>query len=508
MRQFVDMFQRAGVVLSSFGLNFLALINFSTDDAAPITNPYVGEIGSLNIIADSSNLMSVASGKLAINGFAASADPRAYNSVSYDRVIGRTLLFKFNRLVAVNGINIGFHNVTTNIPSLNGFLIGSTVAARSNGASPDLSFALSTNTEYSFACLLKSSGALLFAKGGSITNWRLLLVIYAVTTTPLFSGLGMNGAGSGIINIDDWRIVDLPAPFNTDYGIALVNVTSFTQSLGAERAVNGSFAADTDWNKGAGWAIGAGVASATLSSAALSNTSAADAVINTMYECLVTVSGFVTGSVSMFSDLTGTGAASNPISADGARSFLIRSGSASPGKLGFSASAFTGNLDNVSVKAVTMNDQQTAPADGVYDFEYTLPASPVAGQRIEIRYRITDTLNYWVAAVIRNAGNTDWDFNLNSVSAGVSTNRISVTTIGATKRIQVRAIGTLHNCYTFSTTEVPTKRGGEINVSHNDTATGLNTLYSSAATPVRLTAYAVEHVMYNLLDRAMQPNAA
>jgi hypothetical protein len=130
------------------------------------------------------------------------------------------------------------------------------------------------------------------------------------------------------------------------------------------------------------------------------------------------------------------------------------------------------------------------PADAQLDFTFALPATPAASQAVGLYYRISDATleagyNCWRAYVRRNAGNTAWDFLLESVSAGVATNRINVTGIGTVTGIRVTCQGTKHNCYTQAS-GVWTVRGSEVNVSFNDTATGANTIYSSAATPTQL----------------------
>ena len=130
-------------------------------------------------------------------------------------------------------------------------------------------------------------------------------------------------------------------------------------------------------------------------------------------------------------------------------------------------------------------------ADAIIDFTYALPVSPAAGDTISVFYRISDAsleagYNCWRAYLQRNATNTAWDFRLDSVNANTETNRINVTGVGDTVGIRVICNGTKHNCYTFDGL-VWTQRGAAVDVSHNNTATGVNTIYTSAATPTQLT---------------------
>jgi len=149
--------------------------------------------------------------------------------------------------------------------------------------------------------------------------------------------------------------------------------------------------------------------------------------------------------------------------------------------------------DDISIKRITLNAQQTMPsANAIIDFTYALPVSPVAGDTINVFYRISGAsleaaYTCWRAYIRRNDANTDWDFRLDSVSAGTATNRIAVTGVGNAVGIRVQCAGTLHDCWTTANGVDWTKRGAQINVSHNDTQTGVNTVYSSQATPTKLT---------------------
>ncbi|MFA4973824.1 MAG: hypothetical protein WC683_14525 [bacterium] len=149
-------------------------------------------------------------------------------------------------------------------------------------------------------------------------------------------------------------------------------------------------------------------------------------------------------------------------------------------------------IDSISAKRITLNAQQTMPADAIIDFTYALPVSPVAGDTINVFYRISGAsleaaYTCWRAYIRRNDANTNWDFRLDSVSAGTATNRINATYVGDVIGIRVQCAGSLHDFWTTVNGTDWTKRGAQINVSHNDTQTGVNTVYSSQATPTKLT---------------------
>lgn len=150
-------------------------------------------------------------------------------------------------------------------------------------------------------------------------------------------------------------------------------------------------------------------------------------------------------------------------------------------------------IDDVFLKRITLNVQQTMLANAIVDFTYALPASPAAGDRIMVLYRISNAdlevgYNCWQAYLQRDATNAAWDFRLDSVNAGTATNRINVTGVGDTVGIRVQCNGTLHDCWTTANGTDWTARGSQVNVSWNNAATGINTIYCTGTTPTKLTA--------------------
>jgi len=104
-----------------------------------------------------------------------------------------------------------------------------------------------------------------------------------------------------------------------------------------------------------------------------------------------------------------------------------------------------------------------------------------------MRYRHQDNLNYWAAVVIRSADNTRWDLQINSVSGAISINRISVTNVGAVDAVRVVLNGSTHTAYT-GVGGVFTQRGSPVSVAHLNGLTGITAIYTSAITPIRLSA--------------------
>lgn len=160
------------------------------------------------------------------------------------------------------------------------------------------------------------------------------------------------------------------------------------------------------------------------------------------------------------------------------------------------ATALTISSANVSSPVSAVD--QTGAADGLFDFSFTVPGSPVAGQTIGIRYRKSAATTYWVAYIKRNAGNTAWDFLAETLNAGTLTNRLTVTGVGTPDRIRVAARGSSQEFYTFAA-GVPTRRGTGLAISFNNTATTTQAIYS-AGTALKLEVYPDVDSRYDVID--------
>lgn len=123
------------------------------------------------------------------------------------------------------------------------------------------------------------------------------------------------------------------------------NAAINTPTLGSDVIVNGAFAADTDWNKGTGWAIGSGTANATTASADLTAT-VAPLIVGRWYQVQYTVSGFAAGTVQVVG-----GGISLPTHA--ANGTYIETFKATTTAFLLRGVGFTGSIDNVSAKLLT-----------------------------------------------------------------------------------------------------------------------------------------------------------
>jgi hypothetical protein len=164
---------------------------------------------------------------------------------------------------------------------------------------------------------------------------------------------------------------------------------------------------------------------------------------------------------------------------------------------------FTTDDGIATVYAASPTDQTeyTGNADAVIDLTVTAPGvlDGDANTRCGFYYRSDADLTPAWHAYVDGTG----AFNLDSIASdGTRTNRITVAAViagGGTRTIRVIAVGTKHNAYTLSTATW-TKRGGEIDVSLNDTVTTIEPSIPAGWTAANLRCYPRTSSLYNVLS--------
>lgn len=149
---------------------------------------------------------------------------------------------------------------------------------------------------------------------------------------------------------------------------------------------------------------------------------------------------------------------------------------------------FSTNTDvtmrQASVKLVTLNTQLTGPSANMrIDQFFTLPGTPVTGEKIWVMPRISDFSagNYWLALLTYES--SQWDIYLYSVATYTRTARISAANVGATNGIRINMNGDSISLYTTANGGTNwTQRGSTISNSTYNTATGVNVIASSGFT--------------------------
>lgn len=493
---FVPLF---GMAIS--GITYLLRDEHTTDLSAGSVNGTANEPGpGLRTLVDTGNLVNISGGKIVFNGATGANDPLLYDAAGMTRVAGRTFVTKVTVGAATARVTLGFGSTPPSYPhyGLGVYLSPSNVIVLGEGAGNGLSLSalFSPGDEVVFTVVLWSAGGAIFAKGGALTGQTLLGTFDTSTITPVYPGIGMAAATASVNSFDYRRVVDLPAPFNVDRGIAVVNQTSFTQALGENLVSNGTFDGGTisPWSvwltpptceesSGRLHVIGDENNDGANSSGFTPSSGFAELSFDLEISS-VTATGvniYVAGSVSTLT-FTGTGTFSRRarIAVSGASTAVFTQ------QVG--AGGVEWYLDNVVVKQLTLNSEQTAVTDGEFNLSFTLPGTPAYNETVELWYRANGDQNYWRAYLLRNSTNTAWDFRLDSVSNGTATNRINVTGVGTPTQIRVYTNGSTIDCYTLEGTTW-TKRGSTITNTTHATNKGARAVYSSTVTPVRLAAH-------------------
>lgn len=141
--------------------------------------------------------------------------------------------------------------------------------------------------------------------------------------------------------------------------------------------------------------------------------------------------------------------------------------------------------DAVSVRTITLNEQLAAPsANMCVEQLYALPAVPVAGDQVRLMARISDFANgnYWLARLYY--ADAQWSVQLFSSAAHTLTSRIAaVTDIGTSNGLRINMDGDDISMYTTADGgDNWTQRGSAISNNLYNTATGVNSMWTSAFT--------------------------
>lgn len=194
---------------------------FTTNASAPLTSPRTCEPGPGTItIVDTENKLSIASSALVCAGGKTSpahGDPGMY-AASQSRAAGRAFLAGITLPATNKNTQLGWHNsgsgrVTFEALYFNG---GASVVHQPS----DQVVGVFTATSYTIAVIHRAAGAFMLISGGAFATFPSMTMMWidaAQTTTPLFPAWSnFDGAPT----MDNWRVVDLAAPWDTKFGAA------------------------------------------------------------------------------------------------------------------------------------------------------------------------------------------------------------------------------------------------------------------------------------------------
>lgn len=208
-------------------LVYLLRDEFTTSESAPIASPRTCEPGPGTwTLVQTDGQFSITLDELVFPAQATPVFGDLYGvGSSLARLAGRALYARVLFNAANKDFWIGFNNDNTpansNLAGIHAFRTGSTF-----GLSSNVDFVndgtYSSALYYDMVVVMRSAGALFIAKGGAYSNWELIYVGNSGTAAgfPAFSNFDMSG------KIAQIRVSDLPAPFNTDYGLITARAAS------------------------------------------------------------------------------------------------------------------------------------------------------------------------------------------------------------------------------------------------------------------------------------------
>lgn len=227
-------------------LKYLFRDRFDSDQAAPLASSRLAQPGpGTSTINDVESVMSISSAQLQMGAQATPVwgeERIAFAAAGLARRAGLTLLWNQATSVYTTGPSVGFFTsaafTTGTAHSLRVGLSGTAkfAGSESGGHAPFDSLApMTPGTLYPCAIILRGTGAFLMANISGV--WTLLYVHNTNSTATIYPGASGN---NDTWLIDDARIIDLPAPWNTDFGIAtsrLVNPTTATAAMQTPDAI-------------------------------------------------------------------------------------------------------------------------------------------------------------------------------------------------------------------------------------------------------------------------------
>lgn len=236
-------------ISSQAGLVWLLRDDFLTDEAAPLASPRTCEPGPGTLtITDNGNLLSIAAGTLKYANASPAIGAIGVQAGALARLPGRVIQARITAPTTAPTFPVwlGWWR-NTNLSYLSGanvahgfYVESSTWRIVNNATILNLQRAFSVNVTYDLTIVLRTTGSHYLVKGGIFTDWTLLWTSAEDNTASLHPTLApASGGQNSFASYDFIHARDLPAPFDTDYGIATFNVatpvsgTSYTATADA-----------------------------------------------------------------------------------------------------------------------------------------------------------------------------------------------------------------------------------------------------------------------------------
>lgn len=212
---------------------------FMTPVAAPLAASRSSEPGPglMKKATDTANLGSIAGGEVVLVGKNSFSDPQYYwtqnDGSAFPRVQGRAFIGRFRTDANATAAFAGWTSSASAgnpdaafLPSSGALIYREFVSGVSNYQVGFGSY--SGALDVFFAVVMRSANADLFIYGGPYTQWSYLW--RGVGGTAAYYPFIETNTNTGIAYLSQARVVDMPAPFNTDAGIYSLNVASPTDA--------------------------------------------------------------------------------------------------------------------------------------------------------------------------------------------------------------------------------------------------------------------------------------
>lgn len=210
------------------GYNYLLLDQFNTSKSPLLSRAAEPGPGIL-ALTQVDGQFSISGGKLV---FPAQSTPvwgdLGFAYAPLNRSIGRALLTSLNHS-AIGGSDAMMGWLSNGFSSTNALgclrLLASGFAVYASTGTENVTSlgSGSTGVAYDVAIICRSTGYLYFVRGGIYTNWTLLWPGKGDSSATIYPGLANYDAAG---TVDDFRVLDLPAPYTTDYGISTQRLVS------------------------------------------------------------------------------------------------------------------------------------------------------------------------------------------------------------------------------------------------------------------------------------------
>lgn len=197
------------------GIVYLLRDDFTTAEAAPLASPRTAShVGTLTLVQTDGEF-SISGGKLNFSAQTTPAwgDLAAYSALQ-SRAAGRAVVGKLTP--SSTYAMLGWDANQASVVSEGIYFTDTNNLAVWLGATAPIVATWAQATEYRVAGVMRATGAFMLIKGGTYSEWTLLWVEAAATGSRYATFLNYQATGT----LDTFRVRDLPAPFDTDYGLA------------------------------------------------------------------------------------------------------------------------------------------------------------------------------------------------------------------------------------------------------------------------------------------------